>query len=218
MKVVFVFRLSLSLDNESKSSQTLAAIGFIAFLTLGTKIICPIFVLKFYKSIHLIQNLNETLSIAFVIDNVEIVLTLENFARILKISGEGVCVYTSEWPISSLLETLQAHSTQSPYPLSNDFQIVNHVMIPLSDKRFFRFKSKGKRPRLLTPTPSNSGSDSPPTPNTNQGVENDPVDNYTLDPIPYLNQLPPIEGGESPEFKQTKGLFKCLFHYLCKKK
>ncbi|GKF67751.1 hypothetical protein Tco_0197430, partial [Tanacetum coccineum] len=77
---------------------------------------------------------------------------------------------------------------------------------------------KGKRPRLPTLTLSNSGSDSPPTPNTNQGVENDLVDNYTLDLIPYLNQLPPIKGGESPEFKQAKGLFKYLFHYLCKRK
>ncbi|GKC06193.1 hypothetical protein Tco_0997803 [Tanacetum coccineum] len=122
-------------------------------------------------------------------------------------------------PYAMLLTRLFKHvQTTHPYPLPNDFHLVNHVMIPLSSKRVFHFKSKGKRPCLPTPTPSNSGSDSPPTPNTNQGVENDPVDNYTLDPIPYLNQLPPIEGGESPEFKQTKGLFKCLFHYLCKKK
>ncbi|GJY60412.1 hypothetical protein Tco_0461069 [Tanacetum coccineum] len=317
------------LKNEPNLRNTFAAIGFDCLLDIDEQI-CPIFVLQFYKSVRLIRNLNETLSIVFVIDNVEIVLTLKNFARILKIPGEGVCVYTSEWPISSLFRGCDPHPniypppqeepsvirdalfhertepkfrkikgvnvaldpfqmigtemkgvfkkwetiisenvislsghkdhpnvclcymlyclangkpfnlayyiahrmisvTQSsemtlpyamlltklfmhiqpnhPYPLSNDFQLVNHVMIPLSGKKVFHFKSKGKRPRLPTPMPSNSSSNSPPTPNTNQGVENDPVDNYTLDLIPYLNQLPPTERGESLEFKQTKGLF-----------
>ncbi|GJT08922.1 putative reverse transcriptase domain-containing protein, partial [Tanacetum coccineum] len=67
--------------------------------------------------------------------------------------------------------------------------------------------TKGKRPRLPTPTLSDSGSSESPLTNVNQGtsanqgVQNDPLNNYTLDPITYLNQLPPIEGGESPEFK-----------------
>ncbi|GJS95092.1 retrotransposon protein, putative, ty1-copia subclass [Tanacetum coccineum] len=282
-----------------------------------------------------------TISIAFVIDNVETILTFENFARILKILGEGVCVYTSEWPISSIIRYSDPHPniyplpheelslirdalfhtrtkpkyrtmkddktilnpfqiistelkevfkkwdiilsensisltehkdhpnaslcymlycltirkpfnlayyithrmvsvTQSsdmtlpyamlltrlykhvwanhPYALSNDFQLVDHVMIPLSNKRVFRLKTKGKRPHLPTLTPSDYGSSESPLTNVNQEEPNDPVDNYTLDPIPYLNQLLPIKGGESLEFKQSKGLFKCLFHYLCKKK
>ncbi|GJT01368.1 hypothetical protein Tco_0822537 [Tanacetum coccineum] len=114
-------------------------------------------------------------------------------------------------PYAMLLTRLFKYAqSKQPYPLSNDFQLVDHVMIPLSNKRVFRLKSKGKRPRLPTPTPSTSTlSDSPPP---NQGVGKDPVSNCTLDPIDYMNQLPPIEGGESPEFKQTKGLFKCLFH------
>ncbi|GKC89649.1 hypothetical protein Tco_1150298, partial [Tanacetum coccineum] len=94
--------------------------------------------------------------------------------------------------------------------MSNEFQLVDHVMIPLSNKRVFHLRTKGKRPRLPTPTPSEfDSSKSPPTnvnqgTSANQGVQNDPVNNYTLDPITYLNQLPPIEGGESMEFKQTK--------------
>ncbi|GJZ89052.1 hypothetical protein Tco_0660834 [Tanacetum coccineum] len=126
-------------------------------------------------------------------------------------------------PYAMLLTRLYKHVwANHPYALSNDFQLVDHVMIPLSNKRVFLLKTNGKRPRL--PTPSDSGSsESPPTSvnqgtSANQEVPNDPVDNYTLDLIPYLNQLPPIKGGESPEFKQTKGLFKCHFHYLCKKK
>ncbi|GJR35207.1 hypothetical protein Tco_1210891 [Tanacetum coccineum] len=108
-----------------------------------------------------------------------------------------------------LLTRLYKHVwANHPYALSNDFQLVDHVMIPLSNKRVFRLKTNGKRPRL--PTPSDFGSsESPPTSvnqgtSANQEVPNDPVDNYTLDPIPYLNQLPPIKGGEYPEFKQTK--------------
>ncbi|GJV92938.1 hypothetical protein Tco_1540751 [Tanacetum coccineum] len=91
-------------------------------------------------------------------------------------------------------------------------------MIPVSEKRVYRFKDKGKRPRLPTPTPPDTESSDSPSPTPHQNMENDPVEKYTLDPIPYMNQLPPIEGGESPKFKQTKGMFKCLFHYLCKKK
>ncbi|GJZ60889.1 hypothetical protein Tco_0617026 [Tanacetum coccineum] len=43
--------------------------------------------------------------------------------------------------------------------------------------------------------------------------EVDPVDNYELDPIEYYDQLPPIHEA-SNEFKQTKGMFKCLGHFL----
>ncbi|GJR12840.1 hypothetical protein Tco_0795492 [Tanacetum coccineum] len=67
-----------------------------------------------------------------------------------------------------------------------------------------------KRPHPQTSFGSSSSSPSP-TPNQE---ENDTVDNYTLDPVEYINQLPPIEGGESPEFKQTKGMFKCFGHFL----
>ncbi|GKB95051.1 hypothetical protein Tco_0981188 [Tanacetum coccineum] len=112
-------------------------------------------------------------------------------------------------PYGMLLTRLFKHvRVNHPYYFSNELYLVDHVMIPLSEKRVFRFKHEGKRPRLPTPTPSNSESSDSPSPTPHQGVENDPVNNYTLDPIPYMNQLPPIEGGESPEFKQIKGMFK----------
>ncbi|GKA91235.1 hypothetical protein Tco_0813105 [Tanacetum coccineum] len=122
-------------------------------------------------------------------------------------------------PYGMLLTRLfeQVH-TNHPYTFSNELYLVDHVMIPLSEKRVYHFKDKGKRPRLLTPTPPDTESSDSPSPTPHQNVENDPVDNYTLDPIPYMNQLPPIKGGDSLEFKQTKGMFKCLFNYLCKKK
>nr|GEY02741.1 hypothetical protein [Tanacetum cinerariifolium] len=67
----------------------------------------------------------------------------------------------------------------------------------------------GKRPHPQTPSESSSSSS-----HTQNQQENDPMDNYTLDPIVYMNQLPPIEGGELPEFKQTKGILKYFSHFL----
>ncbi|GJV28335.1 DNA helicase [Tanacetum coccineum] len=124
-------------------------------------------------------------------------------------------------PYAMLLTRLFKHvQTNHPYPLPGEFYLVDHVMIPLSSKRVYRFKNKGKRPRLPTPTPSNSSGSfqSPPNQGTSTNLSGDPIDNYTLDPIAYMNQLPQTEGGESLEFKQTKGLFKCLFYFLCEKK
>ncbi|GKC21812.1 hypothetical protein Tco_1023962 [Tanacetum coccineum] len=92
-----------------------------------------------------------------------------------------------------LLTRLFVHvRVNHPYSFSNELYLVDHLMIPLSEKRVFRFKHEGKRPRLLTPTPSNSESSDSPSPTPHQGMENDPMNNYTLDPIPYMNQLPPI--------------------------
>ncbi|GKA41005.1 hypothetical protein Tco_0733598 [Tanacetum coccineum] len=118
-------------------------------------------------------------------------------------------------PYEMLLTLLFEHvCIAHPYIISNDLDLVDQVMIPLSEKRVFRIMPDGKRPRLPTPTPSNSKSSDSPSPSPYQGGENDPVNDYTLDPIPYINQLSPIKGGESPEFKQTKEMFKCLSHFL----
>ncbi|GJV22020.1 hypothetical protein Tco_1371040 [Tanacetum coccineum] len=122
-------------------------------------------------------------------------------------------------PYGMLLTRLFEHvRINHPYSFSNKLYLMDHVMIPLFEKRVFRFKHEGKRPRLPTPTPSNSDLSDSPSPTPHQGIKNDPVNNFTLDPIPYMNQLPPIEGGESSEFTQTKGMFKCLFYFLSKKK
>ncbi|GKA12301.1 hypothetical protein Tco_0691847 [Tanacetum coccineum] len=97
-------------------------------------------------------------------------------------------------PYEMLLTRLFEHvRVNHPYSFSNELYLVDHVMIPLSEKRVFRFKHEGKRPRLPTLTPSNSDSSDSPSSTPHQRVENDLVKNYTLDPIPYMNQLPPIE-------------------------
>ncbi|GKC89448.1 hypothetical protein Tco_1150097 [Tanacetum coccineum] len=96
-------------------------------------------------------------------------------------------------PYGMLLTRLFEHiRVNHPYTFSNELYLVDHVMIPLSEKRVFRFKVKGKRPRLPTPTPSNSESSNSPSPNPNQERDNDLVNNFTLDSLPYMDQLPPI--------------------------
>ncbi|GJS73284.1 hypothetical protein Tco_0706125 [Tanacetum coccineum] len=88
-------------------------------------------------------------------------------------------------PYAMLLTRLFKHvQINHPHPLPNEFNLVDHVMIPLSNKRKNRIKTKGKRTRLPTLTPSNSSSSSqsPPNQGTSTNPSGDPIDNYTLDP------------------------------------
>ncbi|GJZ47991.1 hypothetical protein Tco_0601823 [Tanacetum coccineum] len=124
---------STFLDDQPNLRPTFAAIGFDCLLDINKKN-CPIFVLQFYQSVRLIRKLNGTLAIAF---------------------KEFIADMT--FPCEMLLTQLFEHvHVNHPYSFSNELYLVDHVMIPLSEKRVFRFKHKGKRPRLPTPTPSNS--------------------------------------------------------------
>ncbi|GKE45998.1 hypothetical protein Tco_1473282, partial [Tanacetum coccineum] len=210
----------------------------------------------------------------------------EEFTRILKTPCQGVCVYTPDWPISSLQYVVDPHPDIYPPPQEDSSLIRDAIFYERTQTKTQKIKGieiildpfqmivselkiefkkweiilsenvvsltgnkdhpnaylcymlyclaienpfnlayyianqmdKGKRPHLPTSTPPDSESSDSPSPTPHQWVENDPMDNYTLDPIPYTNQLPPIEGGNSLEFKQTKRMFKCLFHFLSKKK
>nr|GEV98656.1 hypothetical protein [Tanacetum cinerariifolium] len=118
-------------------------------------------------------------------------------------------------PFEMLLTRLFEHvRVAHPHALLDDLYLVDHVMIPFSKKRVFRIMPNGKRPRLPTLTPSKSFESPFLSLSLHQEEENDPVNNYTLDHIPHIDQLPPIKGGESSEFKQTKGMFKCFGHFL----
>ncbi|GKD09964.1 hypothetical protein Tco_1189649 [Tanacetum coccineum] len=103
------------LDDQLNLLPTFAAIGFYCFLNINEKI-CPIFVLQFYKSVRLIRKLNGTIAIAFIINNFEITLILEEFVRILKIPCQGVCVFTPDWPISSIQLVVDPHPDIYPPP------------------------------------------------------------------------------------------------------
>ncbi|GJW42024.1 hypothetical protein Tco_0070823 [Tanacetum coccineum] len=73
-------------------------------------------------------------------------------------------------PYEMLLTRLFEHvSVNHPYSFSNELYLVDHVMIPISEKRVFRFKHDGKRPRLPTLTPSNFESSDSPSPTPHQG-------------------------------------------------
>ncbi|GJR43848.1 hypothetical protein Tco_1311951 [Tanacetum coccineum] len=107
-------------------------------------------------------------------------------------------------PYGMILTRLYRHvSTIQPCPLTDGHFIVNHVMVPLTKRRVERFMVDEKRPHPPTSFSSSSQSHD----------EIDPVDNYQLSPITYHNQLPPILGALE-EFKQTKGMFKCIGHFL----
>ncbi|GJR23219.1 hypothetical protein Tco_0971746 [Tanacetum coccineum] len=83
------------LEDEPNLRPTFRAIGFDCLLDIDEQI-CPVFVLQFYKSFCLIRNRNETICVRFTIDNVKTILTLENFAQILIIPCEDVCLYSHE--------------------------------------------------------------------------------------------------------------------------
>ncbi|GJS73282.1 hypothetical protein Tco_0706123 [Tanacetum coccineum] len=85
------------------------------------------FILQFYKSVRLSQNLNGTLSIAFIIQNVEISLRLEEFARILRVPYQGVCVFTSDWPITSLPNGVDLNPDIYPPP-HEDFALIRDAL------------------------------------------------------------------------------------------
>ncbi|GKB47457.1 hypothetical protein Tco_0898210 [Tanacetum coccineum] len=96
-------------------------------------------------------------------------------------------------PYRMLLTRLFEHvRVTHPYAVSDDHYLVDHVMISLSERRVFRIMPSEKRPRLPTPTPSESSKST--SSSTHQEEENDHVNNFTLDPIPYIDQLLPVEG------------------------
>ncbi|GJR41859.1 hypothetical protein Tco_1309962 [Tanacetum coccineum] len=108
-------------------------------------------------------------------------------------------------PYGMLLTRLYRHvHTTHPYVISDLYDLVDHVIILLTKGKAHKIMIDGKRPHPQTPLESSSS----PSPTQNQVendlVNNDPVNNYTFDPIVYINQLPPIQGGESLEFKQKR--------------
>nr|GEX04883.1 hypothetical protein [Tanacetum cinerariifolium] len=86
-------------------------------------------------------------------------------------------------------------------------------VVVISWRQVYRITPKGKRPHPQTSTPTEFSESPSPTPHQEE-EENDLVNNYTLDHSPYIDQLLPIEGGESLKFKQTWGMFKCFGYFL----
>ncbi|GJR31969.1 hypothetical protein Tco_1108201 [Tanacetum coccineum] len=110
------------LEDQPNLRQTFAAIKFDCQLDINEQI-CPVFVLEFYKSVRLIQNLNGTLFMAFIILNVEFSLRLEEFARIFRVPFQGVCLFTPDRPISSLPNGVDSNPDIYPPPYE-DFVLI----------------------------------------------------------------------------------------------
>ncbi|GJW19420.1 hypothetical protein Tco_0026856 [Tanacetum coccineum] len=117
------------LGDQPNLRPTFVAISYDYLLDINEKIF-PVFVLQFYKSVHLIRNLNGTLSIAFIIQNVEITLRLEEFSCILHIPCHGVCVFTSEWAISSLPNGIDSNPYIYPPPHEDSLLIRDALFYP----------------------------------------------------------------------------------------
>ncbi|GJR91943.1 hypothetical protein Tco_0215954, partial [Tanacetum coccineum] len=117
------------LGDQPNLRPTFAAIGFDCLLDINEKIF-PVFVLQFYKSVRLIRSLNGTLSITFIIQNVEITLRLEEFSRILHIPCRGVCVFTFEWAISSLPNGVYSNPDIYPPPHEDPLLIRDALFYP----------------------------------------------------------------------------------------
>ncbi|GKB97844.1 hypothetical protein Tco_0983981 [Tanacetum coccineum] len=124
-----------------------------------------------------------------------------------------VCVIKSDLmvlPYGMLLTRLYRHVlTIQPCHVTNAHYLVDHVMVNLIEGRAHRFLIDGKRPHPQTSSSSSSSQSQ-----SQEQEQINLIDNYTLNPIEYCNQLPPIPGGASKEFKQTKGMFKCFGHFL----
>ncbi|GJX77912.1 hypothetical protein Tco_0324723, partial [Tanacetum coccineum] len=113
-------------------------------------------------------------------------------------------------PYAILLTCLYRHVyTTQPIAIIDIHFLADHVMIPLIEGLTHRIMVDGKRPHTQT----FYGSSSSPSPTPNQ-EENYPINNYTRDPVVYINQLPPILRGKFLEFKKMKGMFKCFGHFI----
>ncbi|GJZ12224.1 hypothetical protein Tco_0547454 [Tanacetum coccineum] len=265
---------------DSSIRQIFSAINFDCLLDIDVKIYL-VFVLEFYKTVQILQNVDEAISIAIIIRNFKITLRLYQFAQILRVPCEGVCMFSPDWYISYLpnfidpdpiyltpldnpdvvhdaifnerppttrrtvkgksvvldpyqmvlfemnpafrkWETILCENTIclsrnndhpnaclvhvltiQPYHTTDIHYLMDHVMVPLTGGGAQRFLVDGKGPH---PKTSFGSSSSPSQTPTQEQV--DLVDNYTLDPIEYHDQIPSIPGGASMEFKQTKGMFK----------
>nr|GEZ95680.1 hypothetical protein [Tanacetum cinerariifolium]GEZ95746.1 hypothetical protein [Tanacetum cinerariifolium] len=83
-------------------------------------------------------------------------------------------------PYGMLLTHLFKHVHIShPFAIIDNHYLVDHVMIPLSERQVFKIMPKGKRPHLQTPSLTESFESPSPTPYQEE-EENEPINNYTL--------------------------------------
>ncbi|GJT51565.1 hypothetical protein Tco_0977722 [Tanacetum coccineum] len=94
-------------------------------------------------------------------------------------------------------------AAMQPNPLTLAFTLTPHIMVPLRKERVKR--NVGKDKKAHPPTDSSSY------------IEVDGLSSSNLSPRTYVRELPIIES-VSTEFKQTKGMLKCIRKTLSKLK
>ena len=80
--------------------QIFSTIKFDCLLHIDEQI-CPVFIFEFYKSVRIIRNDDETISLSFIINKQTFTLPLTVFADILRIPCEGICMYSKDWSIAN---------------------------------------------------------------------------------------------------------------------
>ena len=103
-----------SLAYHRDINTTFRAIGFDCLLHINEKI-CPRFVLEFFRQVELVRNEDQSLSLWFWIRNFKFVLTLDQFAQILRIPNHGQCAYTEDWCLESLFNYREENSPYCSY-------------------------------------------------------------------------------------------------------
>ncbi|GKA70478.1 hypothetical protein Tco_0776617 [Tanacetum coccineum] len=98
-------------------------------------------------------------------------------------------------------------SSIQPSPLTDDHHLADSVMVPLTKRQVYRLIIEGNRPYPLTDSSKEARDEV-------QAGPTNPIDNTHLDPIQYIDELPDILDALE-EFKQTKGMLKCLANFLC---
>ncbi|GJV09863.1 hypothetical protein Tco_1351404 [Tanacetum coccineum] len=91
-------------------------------------------------------------------------------------------------------------------PLTDDHHLVDSVMVPLTKRQVYKLIIEGKRPHPPTDSSKEARDEE-------QAGPSNPIDNTHLYPIQYIDELPDILDA-LVEFKQTKGMLKCLANFL----
>ncbi|GJU91364.1 hypothetical protein Tco_1303787 [Tanacetum coccineum] len=107
---------------------------------------------------HKVKRVDVTLDLFQMVIS-ELKTNLKKWEIILSENANGSVTKSADMtlPYGMLLTQLFKHvRVAHPHAFSDDHYLVDHVMIPLSEKRVFRIMPSGKRPRLPTSTPSES--------------------------------------------------------------
>ena len=77
-------------------------IGFECLLGINEEI-CPHFMLEFYSQFSVVYSDDDEMCVQFVFQNQICQYTLEEFASLLGVPCQGICVFSNKWPLNELV-------------------------------------------------------------------------------------------------------------------